>query len=466
MTQIATLLVVFGIAGLFILDYDRRDRTSPALWLPFLWLAIAGSRPVSSWFDVRLGVEQLTEGSPFDRNIFMTLLAIGICVLATRAGAVLKILRANGPILIFLLYCVISIGWSDYPDVAVKRWIKSLGDFVMILIILTDRDQVLALKKVLSRLAYILIPVSVLFIKYYPALGRSYSYFEGTASYVGVSMDKNMLGKICLVLGLGLLWRLFEEWHGSRRRRILLAVGATFGMTLWLFGMANSMTSLSCFVFGICLLLGSGMLKAARKRSFIHLMAGGVIAISFAVLFLNVGDFLLQALGRNPTLTGRTELWGELVRIPINPILGTGFESFWLGKRLDYIWSLHWWHPNEAHDGYLELYLNLGWMGIALFALVVVSGYRNILKLMATVPAAGRIRLAYFVVGLAYNYTESSIRTLDPVWIIFLFSVFAVPRAIPAQYTAEDEGWADEPVAQKTYEWNWDTEPAHQFKNT
>jgi exopolysaccharide production protein ExoQ len=463
MTQVATLLVIFGIIGLFVLDYDPRDRTSGWLWLAVVWLGVAGSRPISAWFDMRLGVEQFTEGSPVDRNFFMALLAIGLAVLATRANAVVRILRANAPIVIFLLYCALSIGWSDYPDVAFKRWIKSLGDFVMILIILTERDQILALKKVLSRIAFVAVPLSVLFIKYYPALGREYSYYEGTAYYVGVAADKNMLGKICLVLGLGLMWRLLEEWRGARRRRIVLAVGTTFGMTLWLFAMANSMTSLSCFVFGNCIIIGTSVLKAARKRSFIHLMAGSLIVISFAVLFLNVGDFVLQMLGRNPNLTGRTDLWQELIKMPTDPILGTGFESFWLGKRLAYIWSLHWWHPNEAHDGYLELFLNLGWVGVALFAGVIVSGYKNILKLMARVPSAGRIRLAFFVVGIAYNYTESAIRTLDPMWFIFMFSVFAVPSAIPARYSPEQENWA-EPIAKKSFEWKWDA--VHQYKQT
>ena len=67
-----------------------------------------------------------------------------------------------------------SIGWSDYPDVAFKRWIKSLGDFVMVLIILTDRDRYAAIKRALTWTAFLLMPLSVLFIKFYPDLGRGY----------------------------------------------------------------------------------------------------------------------------------------------------------------------------------------------------------------------------------------------------------------------------------------------------
>jgi O-antigen ligase len=447
MTQIATILFAFGIAGLLALDYDRRERTSIALWLSALWLGIAGSRPVSAWLNVNSASDPFTDGSPFDRNVFSLLLAAGLVVLIARRARVLKLLTVNWPIVVFLLYSALSISWSDYSDIALKRWIKSLGDFVMIMVVLTEGDRLLALNRLISRIGFVLIPLSVLFIKYYPDVGRAYSPFEGTAFYVGVAEDKNMLGKICLVLGLGFCWRIYEEWAGARRHRVLVALGTTIAMILWLFWMANSMTSLSCFVFGNCILLGTSFLNVARKRAFVHLMVAAVILASFAVLFLHVGDFVLEAMGRTPTLTGRTELWGELKDMTVNPLFGTGFESFWLGTRLEHIWSLHWWHPTEAHDGYFEVLLNLGWMGLVLLGIVAITGYRNILKLLDLDPSNGRIRLAYFVAAIAYNYTESAIRTLDPVWFMFVLSVFALPKVrpfhIPQEQQPKQEWWTD-----------------------
>lgn len=425
--QIATILFIFGIAGLFVLDYDRKEPTSAALWLPVIWLGIAGSRPISVWLGMDPGPNQLSEGSPFDRNIFSALLIAGLLVLMARGRKVLKFLKANPAIVLFITYCAVSTLWSDYSDIALKRWTKSLGDFVMILVILTDRDHVLALKRVITRIGFVIIPLSVLFIKYFPDLGRAYSPYEGTASYVGVAEDKNMLGKICLVLGLAFCWRLYEEWSGERRQRTLLALGAILTMTLWLLWVSNSMTSLSCFVFGNCILLCTRFPRVAKNRQLVHILVATLIFVSFAVLFLNVGQLVLSAIGRNPTLTGRTLLWGEVRKIPVNPLFGAGFESFWLGKRLAYLWSLHWWHPTEAHDGYLEVLLNLGWAGLLVLAIVAISGYRNILQMFARDPSAGRLRLAYFVVAVAYNYTESAIRTLDPVWFIFILSVFAIP---------------------------------------
>ena len=67
---------------------------------------------------------------------------------------------------------LVSLLWSDFPDVAFKRWTKALGDLVMVLVVLSDREPISAVKRLFSRTEFLLIPLSVLLIKYYPTLGR------------------------------------------------------------------------------------------------------------------------------------------------------------------------------------------------------------------------------------------------------------------------------------------------------
>ena len=86
---------------------------------------------------------------------------------------------------------------------------------------------------------------------------------------------------------------------------------------------------------------------------------------------------MIQLLGKDPTLTDRTLLWAELLKVDINPLFGTGFESFWLGERFRSFTASHWWAPNEAHNGYLETYLNLGLVGLFL---LIGTAHRNILE--------------------------------------------------------------------------------------
>src|SRR5437868_14984547 len=95
---------------------------------------------------------------------------MSVVVLAKRGCKVGKLLSANGAIVLFLLYCGASILWADYPDVTFKRWIKALGDLAMVLIVLTDEDPSAALKRLLARVGFVLIPASILLAKYYLSL--------------------------------------------------------------------------------------------------------------------------------------------------------------------------------------------------------------------------------------------------------------------------------------------------------
>jgi O-antigen ligase len=94
---------------------------------------------------------------------------------------------------------------------------------------------------------------------------------------------------------------------------------------------------------------------------------------------------------------------------------------------------MYWFHPNEAHNGYLEVFLNLGWTGVALLALVMIKGYRNSASAFRRDPELGRLRLAYFLAGAAYSFTEAGFRLMNPVWIVFLFSITVVPEAVAAE---------------------------------
>ena len=321
----------------------------------------------------------------------------------------------------------------------------------MVVIVLTDRTPLAALKRVLARVAFVLLPLSILFIKYYPNLGRSYAqHWAGTQFYTGVTSDKNMLGMTCLVLGVAGAWQTLNELAGRRRKKLLLVHGAVCAMALWLLILCNSMTSLSCFSLAILLMLMHTFFRFARRRWAIHLMVAGALLLCLAPLFMGIGGGLLSSMGRDPTLTGRTQLWTDVLSVPVNRFIGAGFESFWLGPRLERIWRLYWWHPIEAHNGYIETYINLGVTGLGILLLLAGTGYRNIVDMLRYEPSAGRIRLAYFFVGIAYNLTEAAIHTLSIVWILALLSMMALPKMTQRQVIAKDAGLTDTAIPPST----------------
>src|SRR6266571_84796 len=430
--SIATVIYGFFLLGLFLLDRDPKSRTSPALWIPVAWVLIAGSRMVSPWLGAGHTYEtadQILDGSPLDRLVLTGLLAAGLVVLLARGRRVGTFPRANGPILLFFLYGAVSVLWSDYPDVAFKRWTNAIGNVVMVLVVLTDPDPTAAVKRLFARAGFLLLPLSVLLIKYYPELGVGYGPW-GTQNFMGVATGKNGLGYLCLIFGLGSLWRVLETFRSQeppRRAGPLIAQGAVLAVTLWLFYMIDSATSLACFLLGGGVMWVTSLPGVTRKLAAMHLLVGAVVLLSLFGLFFDVGTDLVQAMGRDTTLTGRTTFWNELLLMDTDPLFGTGFESFWLGERVKRLWGKYWWHPNQAHNGYLEVYLNLGWTGVVLLGLLIAWGYRNVVDGFHRDPEAGRLRLAYFAVAPVYNLTEAAFNGMHLVWFAFLLAVTVVP---------------------------------------
>jgi exopolysaccharide production protein ExoQ len=432
---LATFVYGCGILGLFYLDRDRSLRVSRAVWLPVIWLWIVGSRAASVWLGITPPYATNVQAeSPVDGIIYLVLLVAGLVVLAGRSRKAIAAIKANGPILCYWMFCLVSVVWSDFPGTALKRWIKSIGDIVMVLVILTDANPKGAFKRVVNRVGFVLLPASILLIKYFPNLGRGFSPWDGTPWNTGVTTNKNTLGVIVFVLTLGTLWNfltLLRSKGEPNRRRHLVAQGTELGFGLALLGLANSATSLVCFILGAVLMLATSLPAVSRRPRAVHaLVLLMVLSGGLAILF-GGGAGIVHALGRKTDLTGRTEIWEVLIPMAPNPVLGAGFESFWLGPRLDHVRKAFLGNPlNEAHNGYIEAYLNLGAIGVVLIAWMLVSGYRRAAAAFRRDPPFGSLLLAYVATAALYSVTEAGFRLLGPMWIFLLFAVVAASSTV------------------------------------
>lgn len=436
--KIALLLCVIFILYLFKIDFKRKSNVSSALWIPLIWMMILGSRMPSLWLTPKIGYaspEAYLEGNPFNRNIFIILITAGIFVLYRRKIDLSQILQKNSFLFVFLLYCLISILWSDFPVVSFKRWIKTLGIPIMVLVILSDPDPVEAVKTMIRRCAYVLIPLSVIFIKYLPHLGRSCHRYTDEAMYIGVATSKNSLGHLCLICGIFFFWNLLTM---LRNKKVLVDKRQVFNhfflllIILWLLEKANSATSLVCFIIGICVLLvfESGFIKKNIKY------IGRIIffiLLCFLPFILLGYDFLLSStidlIGHADTFWGRVQTWPQYIDLmDASPLIGTGYDSFWLGDRLKELWGQYRWHPTEAHNGYLGIYLELGIIGVILLIGVIFSALRNICKTFTTNFDFGVFQISFLIIILFYNITESAFKGLHLVWFIFFLIAMEYPR--------------------------------------
>jgi O-antigen ligase len=441
-SKLALIIYLGFVVWLFRRDFREKPNVTGALWLPFFWVAISGSRFVSQWlgiFGLNLGGTSVEEGSPIDAVFFFGVIGAGLYVLYQRRVSLAEVMRNNQWVSIYLLYCLVAVVWSDFPLIAFKRWIKLFGQPVMVLIVLTEPDPLEALTRLLKRCAYVWVPISILFIKYFPELGRDYSKWTGEASFGGITLGKNALGVDCMILGLFFFWHFLEvrqlEKSRARRNELLLCLGF-LAMIGWLFHMAHSSTALVCMFIAIGVVLFLGLRFVKVQWVGIYILAGVVISVVAEALF-GIHDLIINSLGKDPTLTGRTDIWEILMHWDINPVVGTGFESFWLGDRVRKLNELY---PeiqlNEAHNGYLETYLNLGLLGLAITLALVGATYAKSRQALIQVFHFGRFRLAYLIAFVIYNWTEAAFRTHSVPFFVFFLCAMDYPARVQAPVAA------------------------------
>lgn len=480
---IATYVFLAAVLYMFIRDHKLRPMTSAALWVPFLWFGIIGTRAVTYYFNTQeqmRSVDMNVDGSPVDALCYGGLLLAAIVILARRNLDWGLILRNNTLLFLFFGYCLISASWSDWPLVSVKRWVKDMGQVLMVLVILTESDRAAAVRALLVRYAYIALPISVLFIKYLPDYGRYYDRWLFTPMFRGVGMDKNALGAAVTLGCLALVWDLVErapkatdaspqgkesaaakpaarltaaqalaarrQKAASKKARVgdwvdVLSRGVLFIMGLWLLDKADSTNAKLCLAMGLALVLLTrrSMMKELKLVRRLGWYLLSVIVIGALVYFTPLLDTILIAMGEDPTLTGRTDLWHDLILLQDVPLFGSGYQTFWLEDYINTLWLKYDFRPNNAHNGYLEVYLNLGLVGFGLLiALLTVSLVRLRRELLARAPASA-LMVALLAISLFYNWSEAMFSTVTSMWFVTLLAAVhydpaaALARAAPVR---------------------------------
>jgi exopolysaccharide production protein ExoQ len=445
--KLAFLAFVAFMFWLFVMERKHHGKLPIALWIPVAWVVILGSRPMSSWFGYEgafNSADDYLEGSPFDRMVFLALIGAACFVLWTRRMDWRRFVTDNRSLTVFFLYLLLSVTWADHPFVSFKRWVKDLGNVVMMLVIMTDRHPAEAAKAVFMRCSFLLIPVSVLYIKYFPDLGRMYDRWTGEVAFVGVTTNKNLLGMTLFVCALFQVWRAIELWQQKSRRGVevvnLSIVGA---MTLLLLSRAHSSTALVCTTLGASLMVGAQFdFFRTKLRRFGMYSVGLVGVLVLLHAMFNIGEMFVQFLGRDMTLTGRTVVWEKLLEQDVNLLFGVGYLSFWWGGRAERLFQEYSFPVNEAHNGYLETYLNTGLIGLFLLVFVLFSSLNRLSRDILSGREAAIPQFSFLVATVIYNFTEAAVNRPDLIWVVMLWALLkytpaaaSKPSVRPAIFT-------------------------------
>jgi exopolysaccharide production protein ExoQ len=421
-------------------DTKRREGISPALWIPTLWVGIIASRPVSAWTGIS-GSGDTLDGSPMDRAFYLTLILLSLIVLSRRALDWGWLIGRNWPLIVFYGFLLVSVLWANSPFSSFKRWFKESGNIIIALVILTDPRPLEAFRAVFVRCAYLLIPLSLILIRYFPELGRRYSQHSGAMEAVGVTFQKNSLGTMILACGLILLWDWLQRLNAGdhwRNKYEKYAPPVVLGIAVYLLFLCDSKTSMLAVALGSLIVISIRFSTFRQKVS-----AFGLYTLIGSGLFFfvdqqfGISEAIIRALGRDMTFTGRTEVWNELLKVGTDPLLGTGYMSFWDDSF--YQSKLPNWVAFSAHNGYLEIYLAGGYIGIGALVLMLLGVIGRINRALADGSDYSAVRFAILVMALLANFAESNFACMTPLGMLFLIAAIGHGRpdaAGPSGYSA------------------------------
>src|SRR6185312_6815214 len=281
----------------------------------------------------------------------------------------------------------------------------------------------------------------------FPAIGVC-ADAEYPGAWRSIFASKNQLGAMMLIECLALTVLYLAE----KRRLYLGALAAAFAMLL----LSTSKTPLFIILALIpCLTLVRRFFRT--PRGFSVLLA---LSLSLAAIALIVGEasmtVILEFLGRDATLTGRTDIWSlSWQAIQQRYWTGYGYGAFWSNPwgPATNIWDALQWRVPSSHSGLLELWLGLGLVGVVLFGILLLRNISWILSQAARASCEECLwRIGYFVLFLVHAVTEHSAMEQTSVsWALFIAIAVGgsrrgaiAPRpdwAAPSGIATADRGW-------------------------
>jgi O-antigen ligase len=361
--------------------------------------------------------------NPYNSWIWLGLLAMGTPVLMRRWRPALTLALSNWPLLILFGYFAISVTWALDPDAAMRRTLSTLVQFVLFVTLLAGirRAPILHVAIVAMCIMVALADTAALVVSPGTAIADD--------GFTGLQSQKNQTGLLlmygCLSAGPSLFLVRGRLWRAG--------IGAAIVLMAGLLVLTRSTTSQSVVISAAIVMPALVQIARLPRRRILGIAGAAVLllaacAFAYLVWCALTSTPLLYPL-RNATFTGRTDIWAFVVEeIGKRPIFGAGYQSFWsINPAVEPSLKTDAWFGantiiNESHNGYLELLVTGGIVGLlgglfVLFRAIIIAGS----AMHRALPTAAAWRMGElarptavfymaFLLGLTvHNFTESNL---------------------------------------------------------
>ncbi|MFB2875810.1 O-antigen ligase family protein [Floridanema aerugineum] len=338
---------------------------------------------------------------------------------------------------------VMSHHWSDFPNISEKNGQLTVLTTLFGLYIASRYNM----KEQMNILQWTF-GISVVFSLLYSGALPNYGIEQGThkGAWRGPLLHKNHFSRFMAISTVPLL---FAALKAKKHRRIMWGI---FILSVLMVQLSTSKTGLLVFLTLMLLVPLCKALQSTKSVVVPFLIVIVLIGASAATWLVSNWEPFLYGLGKDPTLTGRTDIWEFVIdKIKERPWLGFGYEAFWLpggeGENVKFYIFLV---LSQAHNGYLDVAVHLGLIGFALwFGSLILCFFRGLIWTRVGGEIEDLWPLLYVIFLLVYNNTESTIvETNSFFWILYVSASFSMKRiraVIPGAWEVETEEVKIEP---------------------
>jgi O-antigen ligase len=383
------------------------------------------------------------EGDPLLRTILVLVYLVSIGVLLLYPRKTLTLIARYPLPWILVGWTLLSVLWSAAPEITLRRGIAAMlaSLYAVVLVLRFDFKDLLRILGIALAIALL---SSLLLVWAVPSWGVMQGIHEGF--WQGVFTHKNTLGMVSVfaLLVFGTLWL----GHKGMRRWMWGGLGVVALILLLGSRSASGLVLGSGIIAGGLALFLMRKIKGLLRPAF--LMGLFVTVMVLIALLVANYEFVLKALGKTPTLSGRLPLWSALWPMAMDRFwLGYGFEAFWLGRSgpSAEVWRVALWQPSHGHNGYLDLWLSLGMIGLVLgvmmlLCMICLSARKILFERRASLESSFWFLFGVFLT--IYNFSESLFLQPEMLkaiyWILFVYGYMRVA----ATYRLDTKGQSHE----------------------
>ena len=366
-------------------------------------------------------------------------------------------------LVLFLLFAVVSIAWSQYPAGSaigiVLTLMTSVGALAVTVVaswptIVTALGRALRIHVVASLLFEVVVGLVVrrpVCPVYLDCTDRPAAWFWSRDVLLEGGRIQGLQGNSNILAIIALLALIVTAVQAADRSigRGTAVVGLVTSLLALVLTRSATVAVVAVAVGLVSLLVVATRRREPGRRGPVFGVAALVVLAAVTVVVLARGP-LLALLGKSGDLTGRTDIWSAVYDLGVqHPVVGWGWVSYWfpfvepftdLAERNGVVYL-------QAHDAYLDVWFQLGWIGLALFGLTIVGVVlrswwwavdRRMLSREVAAPwsALDLLPLLLVTALLVHGVTESRL-IVEWGWATFVVVVL-VTRRDPFGWTGHD----------------------------